>query len=107
MLTRPHAARIRDGWLAFVATLSSQECLEYNFMQFFVGCAFHNRVFEDPGQMVYELSTGSDFARKTSWLDWLVLQDGPVFFERALANKEGNQRCLIYICEQWSLVSLD
>ncbi|MCJ1247616.1 hypothetical protein MMC30_004831 [Trapelia coarctata] len=106
-LTRPHAARLRDEWLAFVATFSEQDCLDYNFLQYFVAYALRNRVFEDPRREIYEVGTGNDFAGKASWLNWLVLRDGPTFFERARASEEGNQRCVEYIYEQWSLASWD
>jgi hypothetical protein len=95
-------ARILDGWLKFVTSLSFDERLDYDCMRYFAASAFSCRVFEDPHREEYEIGTGNEFARKTSWLSWLVLKDGPLFFEKAWASKEGNERCVKYIYQQFS-----
>ena len=102
--------------LEFVNSLSFDERADYSLMHFFIGCAFAYRVFEDhrpehhdvdvefqvPTIGYHELGPGDRFRRSNSWLNWLVLREGPCFFEHAWRSKRGNQECLEYITTQWS-----
>ena len=109
-------SEILSEQLEFVNGLSYDERADYSLMRFFVGCAFANRVFEDhrpehfdvdieseaPTIGYHELGPGDRFRKSNSWLNWLVLREGPCFFERAWRSRSGNQECLKYITTQWS-----
>ena len=109
-------SEILSEQLEFVNSLSFDERADYSLMQFFIGCAFADRVFEDhrpehhdvdtefgvPRIGYHELGPGDRFRRRNSWLNWLVLREGPCFFEHAWRSKRGNQECLEHITTQWS-----
>ena len=109
-------SEILSEQLKFVNNLSFDERADYSLMHFFVGCAFADRVFEDhrpehldvdsefeaPTIEYYDLGPGDRFRKNKSWLNWLVLREGPRLFEQAWTSKRGNTECLEYIYTQWS-----
>jgi hypothetical protein len=74
----------------------------YYMLHFCTQSVFKNRVFEDLKSKIFKRGTGSEYGNRNSWLNWLVLREGPGFFAQAWASKDGNDKCLRYILAEWS-----
>ena len=74
----------------------------YYMLHFSMQSVFEYRVFEDPKSKRFKRGTGSQYGHRNSWLNWLVLREGPGFFAQAWASKDGNNKCLRHILAEWS-----
>ena len=74
----------------------------YCMLNLCVQSVFGCRVFEDPKSKRFRRGTGREYWRRNSWLNWLVLREGPGFFAQAWASKDGNNECLRHILAEWS-----
>lgn len=78
------------------------ELTSYYFMHLTISSAFADRVFDNPRGKASKWRTGNEYMARNSWLNWLVLREGPDFFARAWGSKEGNEECLRHIRTEWS-----
>jgi hypothetical protein len=95
---------IKAQQLEYVCRLPfrGRESYGYYLMHGMVAGTFADRVFDDPRGRNSDWRTGNEFAIGNSWLNWLILREGPGFFARAWASKEGNKECLKLIVTEWS-----
>ncbi|PSS10958.1 hypothetical protein M430DRAFT_61324 [Amorphotheca resinae ATCC 22711] len=101
-LVRKLEASVQKQQLEYVNSLSFFEAFAYHMMHVYVSGAFHDRVFDDPRGRNSDWRTGNEFGINNSWLNWLVFREGPSFFRRAWATREGNAECLKLIITEWS-----
>lgn len=78
------------------------ELTGYHLMHATIASVFSDRVFDDPRGKTSNWRTGNEFGFHNSWLNWLVLREGPCFFARAWGSKKGNAECLKHIVTEWS-----
>jgi hypothetical protein len=93
---------IRDRQLTYISTLSNHEAWCYDIMHRCVAVVFADRVFDDPRGKVSGWRTGNEYSRRNSWLNWLILREGPSYFAKAWSTKAGNEECSNYIIREWS-----
>ncbi|KAH6677327.1 hypothetical protein B0J14DRAFT_689657 [Halenospora varia] len=86
--------------LEFVYKLSDAELFGYYIMHDTLSRTFQDRVFDR--KKALEWKTGNEFGLSNSWLNWLVMREGPRFFEKAWESQEGNEDCAKFITREWS-----
>jgi hypothetical protein len=59
-----------------------------------VAGTFANRVFDDPRGRNSDWCTGNEFTIENSWLNWVILREGPGFFCKSLGEQGRKQRML-------------
>ena len=74
----------------------------YSILYFCIQLVFHHRVLEDPKSKIFKMATRSEYRQKHSWLNWLVLREGPSFVAQAWASEDRNSKCLKHILAEWS-----
>jgi len=93
---------IKNEQTKYIRALSFTETYNYSLLQGYLLAVFKNRVFDDPRGKSSDWRTGNEFGSSNSWLNWLVLREGPNFFAKAWASKEGNEECVMLITSEWS-----
>ena len=78
------------------------ECYGYRQMRTTISNAFRDRVFDDPRGKNSDWRTGNEYTLCNSWLNWLVLREGPHFWNQAWSSKAGNEACVKLITREWS-----
>jgi len=98
-------ASIKHEQLEYINSLPRRgsECYGYREMRYTtIANAFTDRVFDDPQGKSSDWRTGNEYTQANSWLNWLVLREGPQFFVRAWSSKAGNEACVKLITQEWS-----
>ena len=96
---------VKNEQSKYISVLSFAETFNYYLLHKYLSAVFRDRVFDDPRGKSSDWRTGNEFAMGNSWLNWLVLREGPNFFAKAWASKEGNEECVKLITSEWSLRS--
>lgn len=95
--------RIQQEQQAYSRTILQQKQLGYELTLIFLRRVFHDRVFDNlQGKTSPNWRTGNNFGEIGSWLRWLIIRQGPSFFIKAWASKEGNEACLRLIRTEWA-----
>lgn len=101
-LVRKLETAVKNEQIKYMSALSFAEIYSYYLMHGYLSSVFRDRVFDDPRGKSSDWRTGNEFAMGNSWLNWLVLREGPNFFTKAWASKEGNEECVQLITSEWS-----
>ena len=96
--------KIKEMQLEYIHTLPfrGRESYGYFLMHGVSSRTFADRVFDDPRGKASDWRTGNEYTIGNSWLNWLVLREGPRLFIRAWGSKEGNEECSRLITTEWS-----
>ncbi|KAF4627936.1 hypothetical protein G7Y89_g10214 [Cudoniella acicularis] len=101
-LVRELETAIKNEQIKYISSLSYAETHNYFLLQDYLAAVFHDRVFDDPRGKNSDWRIGNEFGYGNSWLNWLVLREGPNFFAKAWSSKEGNEECVKLITSEWS-----
>jgi len=93
---------IKTRQKTYIATRSIEDVWNYRLLHSYLSAAFRDRVFDDPRSRNLDWRTGNEFGVGNSWLNWFVLREGPKFFAKAWASRDGNAECLNLIRTEWS-----
>ena len=95
-------SQVLERQVQYANSLPWADKFSYYMLHFSMQSVFEHRVFEDPKSKIFKRGTGSEYGRRNSWLNWLVLREGPGFFAQAWASKDGNNKCIRHILAEWS-----
>ena len=92
---------IQRPQLQYAENLSSLDRHGYFLLHEYINFAFRMRGFQHPTRHNSWLF-GNEYGSRTSWLNWLVLREGPNFFAKAWASAEGIKHQSCYIMTEWA-----
>ena len=82
----------------YVESLSDREILGWNLWHWISRNIFAHGIPVEGGKII-----GADqYEDRVCWTNWLVLKDGPGFFEKAWGSLDGNIECARYVARIWS-----
>jgi hypothetical protein len=102
-LVRELETAVKSEQTKYISALSFTEIYNYYLLHSYLAAVFRDRVFDDPRGESSDWRTGNEFGIGNSWLNWLVLREGPNFFAKAWGSKEGNKECVTLITSEWSM----
>lgn len=120
--------RILDRQLKYISSLphGDFECYGYFLVHHIISAVFADRMIDtsrrkgsrrgqwsqghgfccfggvkETRKLLSEGLTGERYGMRDSWLNWLVLREGPGFFARVWRSEEGNTECSRLITAEW------
>lgn len=92
---------ILERQLEYAADLHLRFRQSYYGLHFCLQSVFHSRTLVHPRNTAIGCRAAAGYGMRHSWLNWLLLREGPALFAHAWASNPGNHDCAAYIEAEW------